>query len=160
MPSISTHALHAESDDSATNFCIIAYISTHALHAESDFCRQNKFIWNTSFLPTLSMRRATNNMMLCYKAMTISTHALHAESDSFPDRSTSNTNNFYPRSPCGERLMQQYNIDLHKIFLPTLSMRRATAKDNKNTYKIYSQFVKTQNHCGLCPLILPHTAFK
>ena len=81
MPSISTHALHAESDDSATNFCIIAYISTHALHAESDFCRQNKFIWNTSFLPTLSMRRATNNMMLCYKAMTISTHALHAESD-------------------------------------------------------------------------------
>ena len=34
--------------------------------------------------------------------------------------------NFYPRSPCGERLHAQKKKDRHSVFLSTLSLRRAT----------------------------------
>ena len=93
--------------------------------------------WVEKFLPTLSMRRATSGSCL------LSHSDIFLPTLSMRRATTGNLPAF-----CGS------------TFLPTLSMRRATAKDNKNTYKIYSQFVKTQNHCGLCPLILPHTAFK
>ena len=123
--------------------------------------RRNPGAGRFVFLPTLSMRRATTKAKI-----------LPALPKDFYPRSPCGerpiderilsclNNNFYPRSPCGERPLLNFIPYITTKFLPTLSMRRATAKDNKNTYKIYSQFVKTQNHCGLCPLILPHTAFK
>ena len=103
--SISIHALLAESDHNAhpetRRFCAI---SIHALLAESDFLRRHK-------------RRASS----------ISIHALLAESDEaeffsigqpviflstlslrratyVPVWTLRVTSNFYPRSPCGERL--------------------------------------------------------
>ena len=78
----------------------------------------------------------------------ISIHALLAESDIGQSGSRSGSSNFYPRSPCGERLTLKSNIraiinfyprspcgerlstDMrkhnHRKFLSTLSLRRAT----------------------------------
>ena len=36
--------------------------------------------------------------------------------------------NFYPRSPCGERLLLPRLIQLNSVFLSTLSLRRATGR--------------------------------
>ena len=81
--------------------------------------------------------------------MTISIHALLAESDRRPGQTAKANKDFYPRSPCGERLEQSssYNayleISIHAllaesdqlyinrtaktiVFLSTLSLRRAT----------------------------------
>ena len=79
-----------------------------------------------SFLSTLSLRRATvhsvtlsalapisihallaesdNTVGRIYLHSHISIHALLAESDKPAEIGTNLVNNFYPRSPCGERL--------------------------------------------------------
>ena len=57
----------------------------------------------------------------------ISIHALLAESDAIYPSSTPPKEYFYPRSPCGERLLDAMQIVIIKIFLSTLSLRRATA---------------------------------
>ena len=80
----------------------------------------------------------------------ISIHALLAESDHAPNRHPYLHSNFYPRSPCGERLVRVcelvwgVSISIHALlaesddfklegnirrakFLSTLSLRRATA---------------------------------
>ena len=36
--------------------------------------------------------------------------------------------NFYPRSPCGERLALDQYLNEQEVFLSTLSLRRATGK--------------------------------
>ena len=79
--SISIHALLAESDYSGLHFPLHAEISIHALLAESD--RKFGFTHTAQelFLSTLSLRRATGG--------------------GFDVRSIGE--NFYPRSPCGER---------------------------------------------------------
>ena len=102
---ISIHALLAESDDTLLILIIgfsgflstlslrratekvnnIAYtdsISIHALLAESDFRHCTTYLNCSLFLSTLSLRRATNIRSI----------------------RKSTTSNFYPRSPCGERL--------------------------------------------------------
>ena len=56
------------------------------------------------FLSTLSLRRAT--MLLLFRALTLI--------------------DFYPRSPCGERLVIFSNTNSRYLFLSTLSLRRAT----------------------------------
>ena len=58
----------------------------------------------------------------------ISIHALLAESDIGNIKAPHFTNYFYPRSPCGERLLAPLTILLiMSIFLSTLSLRRATS---------------------------------
>ena len=79
-------------------------ISIHALLAESDWeigYRQPSLI---VFLSTLSLRRATPPRGFCR----------------FPAA------NFYPRSPCGERLKRIPSAHPTQGFLSTLSLRRAT----------------------------------
>ena len=56
----------------------------------------------------------------------ISIHALLAESDGQLPTTQPPTMNFYPRSPCGERLNQSLTSGLKFLFLSTLSLRRAT----------------------------------
>ena len=58
---------------------------------------------------------------------TISIHALLAESDYSSNSATTSSPNFYPRSPCGERLCAFWMARSHPLFLSTLSLRRATA---------------------------------
>ena len=79
---ISIHALLAESDIAAPAAAPSAEISIHALLAESDHLTMYVQSSIIIFLSTLSLRRAT--------------HA-HGER-------TARQCNFYPRSPCGERL--------------------------------------------------------
>ena len=97
---ISIHALLAESDNvHLTVAAHVGRISIHALLAESDARNTSIAGRITSFLSTLSLRRATAppyNLMI---------H--HA--------------NFYPRSPCGERLVgASQGADLEHISIHAL----------------------------------------
>ena len=55
------------------------------------------------FLSTLSLRRATQGLQVRACQSEISIHALLAESDQKWPKHQTQTQNFYPRSPCGER---------------------------------------------------------
>ena len=46
----------------------------------------------------------------CNTVVKISIHALLAESDSAPARKRTGRNHFYPRSPCGERLLPSWEL--------------------------------------------------
>ena len=107
------------------------------------FCQFSKF------LSTLSLRRATVKIFTCGDKGEISIHALLAESDApcprcsrgtlpisihalLAESDLSNNSrqylrlNFYPRSPCGERRPPIAGMPTVRIFLSTLSLRRAT----------------------------------
>ena len=62
------------------------------------------------FLSTLSLRRATANSQRERQEQHISIHALLAESDLTSVVSSTGTMDFYPRSPCGERLVVVLHI--------------------------------------------------
>ena len=62
-------------------------------------------VMRTLFLSTLSLRRATNINSSVNTADQISIHALLAESDQQRVEQSRGNKNFYPRSPCGERLV-------------------------------------------------------
>ena len=81
----------------------VVKISIHALLAESDSLRQ----------PSRSNRA-------------ISIHALLAESDYGTHDNPASQGHFYPRSPCGERLVASGTRLQRIAFLSTLSLRRAT----------------------------------
>ena len=125
---ISIHALLAESDErrGQRRPCGIS-ISIHALLAESDAWA---WCWPTitaKFLSTLSLRRATWYLcMYVHNLAHISIHALLAESDSAPAGKRAGRYYFYPRSPCGERLVITPTPWALQTFLSTLSLRRAT----------------------------------
>ena len=125
---ISIHALLAESD---RGWCFISafpqtFLSTLSLRRATQWFGLS--FLNIEFLSTLSLRRATLCRRCCYPT----------------------AGYFYPRSPCGERLLHKpdgaplpLNISIHAllaesdfwvrsflapffIFLSTLSLRRAT----------------------------------
>ena len=78
------------------------------------------------FLSTLSLRRATSGHPETRRSCAISIHALLAESDCIIDIINNVINNFYPRSPCGERPTDIRQRLIEFGFLSTLSLRRAT----------------------------------
>ena len=81
----------------------------------------------STFLSTLSLRRATDPQKYDRANLDISIHALLAESDPATSRNNKHNMNFYPRSPCGERRVE-FKLDfINQEFLSTLSLRRATS---------------------------------
>ena len=78
-------------------------ISIHALLAESDKGVPRKEFVEQLFLSTLSLRRATDRGHKVCNVFAISIHALLAESDQVFSGSVTESEDFYPRSPCGER---------------------------------------------------------
>ena len=64
--------------------------------------------------------------------LVISIHALLAESDHAPNHNPCLHSNFYPRSPCGERLSALWMALSRLLFLSTLSLRRATLRPTGN----------------------------
>ena len=126
-PSISIHALLAESDLFHQVIQRRGVISIHALLAESDGAGLSSCFGRIIFLSTLSLRRATKKPWTTCEILPISIHALLAESDTTGASLQSPTRisihallaesdrikapkvtrhmNFYPRSPCGERLI-------------------------------------------------------
>ena len=104
----------------------IANISIHALLAESDLLILFSSTSIPIFLSTLSLRRATKHVFQNQLRYRISIHALLAESDKLQQGRNGQNINFYPRSPCGERLWVLRKVPILGIFLSTLSLRRAT----------------------------------
>ena len=148
---ISIHALLAESDGQY----IVSLISFGHFYPRSPCGERPKLlaisVFIHTFLSTLSLRRATKYHRADRVRAYISIHALLAESDKDRPRPSAGINNFYPRSPCGERLelfakwLCYSLISIHAllaesdvsfmlydttalIFLSTLSLRRATPK--------------------------------
>ena len=169
---ISIHALLAESD--LFRVAVpehIIMISIHALLAESDTPRLSRVVPTPIFLSTLSLRRATSYSQHvtrpsgyfyprspcgerphdakgpgcvfhfyprspCGERLfkgdqghisgDISIHALLAESDACMILMPRCFEYFYPRSPCGERLNGRVCAVFPRLFLSTLSLRRAT----------------------------------
>ena len=81
------------------------------------------------FLSTLSLRRATNNSLDSILAgVFLSTLSLRRATVNGGVLSNSSIN-FYPRSPCGERLFNRRFTTIDNAFLSTLSLRRATYRD-------------------------------
>ena len=101
-------------------------ISIHALLAESDADLAEIAAAQGVFLSTLSLRRATKLVQDALYSVNISIHALLAESDCFAAQCRRPALYFYPRSPCGERLMVPITPSITVSFLSTLSLRRAT----------------------------------
>ncbi len=66
----------------------------------------------------------------------ISIHALLAESDLGNVAAGLHMSNFYPRSPCGERLFEYIQAGTGILFLSTLSLRRATP----SLYQLYDTY--------------------
>ena len=102
---ISIHALLAESDPSIVACDLGGEISIHALLAESDALTALNVCCRRGFLSTLSLRRATCRVPAGRRPL----------------------QHFYPRSPCGERLIGPQCVTSFNGFLSTLSLRRATA---------------------------------
>ena len=126
MTEISIHALLAESDS----------LSLPSRAVRIDFyprspCgeRREPTAFRTPhqrFLSTLSLRRATKITITVDDGTLISIHALLAESDRAASITPTTSRNFYPRSPCGERLIMGGPGMMTLPFLSTLSLRRAT----------------------------------
>ena len=134
-------------------------ISIHALLAESDRPNGKKHINSRTFLSTLSLRRATS-MMLSMAAILIlflSTLSLRRATAAVC-KVVSAKLYFYPRSPCGERLLPGRLGFLSFLFLSTLSLRRATVV--KMSIKFFNADFYPRSPCGerrfpagnLCPV--------
>ena len=126
--SISIHALLAESDNSAYGALDGASISIHALLAESDSTTIITICTVSKFLSTLSLRRATAPA----GAGAGSARDFYPRSPCGERLHDGRVNlfgfqHFYPRSPCGERQSKKSKTEKRKRFLSTLSLRRATA---------------------------------
>ena len=146
---ISIHALLAESDAPQQENGQAATISIHALLAESDSLSSSSWGFMLISIHALLAESDVNSDYygrLCYE---ISIHALLAESDWQKYDLNKDCLDFYPRSPCGERLKPKIRLSLsimisiHALlaesdinkrckldrdnrFLSTLSLRRAT----------------------------------
>ena len=127
---ISIHALLAESDTIAGSDCSTFGISIHALLAESDPPNSLAFFLASSFLSTLSLRRATRHGRLGSAALHISIHALLAESDSFLQRDIHPWLRFLSTLSLRRATPIGYVTSHWFQFLSTLSLRRATTKDS------------------------------
>ena len=133
------------------NYNLHCVISIHALLAESDDMSGATGRIFRAFLSTLSLRRATKTFVILPKQL----------------------NNFYPRSPCGERPHNTKNncidccISIHALlaesdengeaktenitlFLSTLSLRRATNLPSKPIER--KLYFYPRSPCGERPL--------
>mgnify|MGYP004422494609 FL=1 len=103
------------------------FLSTLSLRRATDY--KGICVQNLEFLSTLSLRRATTGNASGIHTHWISIHALLAESDPLTSWTKTIATNFYPRSPCGERLRNSPALLGNSQFLSTLSLRRATMQE-------------------------------
>ena len=124
---ISIHALLAESDGRNSQNINREHISIHALLAESDIKIGKILDYTANFYPRSPCGERPLTPARISSRLLISIHALLAESDleTFIILAKQ-LDNFYPRSPCGERPIAAYPVFPMRVFLSTLSLRRAT----------------------------------
>ena len=112
------------------------------------------------FLSTLSLRRATPEKSESLTTYFISIHALLAESDHPKTSNHPHNTNFYPRSPCGERLLTEINklatgqISIHALLAESdggkiqdprqvlISIHALLAESDSKTHKLAEQNFK------------------
>ena len=148
-------------------------ISIHALLAESDRLRFSGTAQHTYFYPRSPCGERQGHIKKSPCKALISIHALLAESDPKHPKSISCKLNFYPRSPCGERHSANKNLtQIHhfyprspcgerhllgfkaikfKLFLSTLSLRRATREPTA---------LRTPHHIFLSTLSLRRATYQ
>ena len=187
----SIHALLAESDSIGVLTLQSQTFSIHALLAESDVSQHSpstvhtifyprspcgeRHIWatltgqNTTFLSTLSLRRATaQRIAVMHDANFLSTLSLRRATP-MTERMVAGFEIFYPRSPCGERqpragrcrgcgafsihaLLAESDFNCLRqigkpcVFLSTLSLRRATTA--VKTGLAYHRLFYPRSPCG------------
>ena len=127
-------------------------ISIHALLAESDQLITRKVSARLIFLSTLSLRRATNARPDIRPLGVISIHALLAESDHAPSHSLYLRNNFYPRSPCGERQPTTSRDNKHNMnFYPRSPcgerLYRERTEEDKSAISIHALLAESDAAC-------------
>ena len=86
--------------------------------------------WEGIFLSTLSLRRATADRVAFQLGVLISIHALLAESDECVCGRNGTPQNFYPRSPCGERPAG----DNHRAVLNLISIHALLAESDPSLF--------------------------
>ena len=127
------------------------FLSTLSLRRATDY--KGICVQNLEFLSTLSLRRATTGNASGIHTHWISIHALLAESDPLTSWTKTIATNFYPRSPCGERLRNSPALLGNSQFLSTLSLRRATmqeiAQQRKQRISIHALLAES-DHAGDC----------
>ena len=130
---LSTLSLRRATSNSKSSV-ILDSISIHALLAESD--ENNKYTQEgyQKFLSTLSLRRAT-----------VAAHTGRRK-----------LRNFYPRSPCGERLINTY----HRIFGEGISIHALLAESDSSSWSATatSQHFYPRSPCGERRLLFSSTA--
>ena len=121
---LSTLSLRRATRQQNGPFCYSGFLSTLSLRRATT----SLVVIGTNcvFLSTLSLRRATavikNRTAF---SVFLSTLSLRRATIHFVHLQIS-MNNFYPRSPCGERLKRSRRATSRRLFLSTLSLRRAT----------------------------------
>ena len=107
-------------------------ISIHALLAESDTSSVRLSLSGSTFLSTLSLRRATTHHFPTLHNILISIHALLAESDPIQANILKLYKYFYPRSPCGERQqVKVLKVTAHSISIHAL-LEESDSKSAQN----------------------------
>ena len=106
--------------------CFALPISIHALLAESDKQIIDLKAIDKQFLSTLSLRRATGKVRVVEPGLLFLSTLSLRRATLFGALCWLIIKNFYPRSPCGERLNKIPNQCKIDKFLSTLSLRRAT----------------------------------
>ena len=127
-------------------------ISIHALLAESDRLAISAHRFDSGFLSTLSLRRATafGGLQAALSGDFYPRSPCGERLVSIPRAKSAR--HFYPRSPCGERRFRFSVFDfLDLSFLSTLSLRRATGRhrsDNRCPVYFYPR-----SPCGERPIV-------
>ena len=137
---ISIHALLAESDNAHLYYHSRGLnISIHALLAESDTGTLNPKKYDRTFLSTLSLRRATFSYFLhIHRPLFLSTLSLRRATLAGPS-GPAFLYNFYPRSPCGERLVMAVLLMFSLYFYPRSPCgERRVHYDNYNLHCVIS----------------------
>ena len=130
---------------------VSGHISIHALLAESDEARSSKAAAIWKFLSTLSLRRATRRSSFSLLSLlNFYPRSPCGERLSNVFNCSSVIGYFYPRSPCGERLYHNNTRLSNHTFLSTLSLRRATILLGKTVIRILDNFYP-RSPCGERP---------
>ena len=107
------------------------FLSTLSLRRATD--KRCQFNGDDGFLSTLSLRRATHWQVGQKRILQFLSTLSLRRATSAPSITPTASRNFYPRSPCGERLKQICQAKIIKKFLSTLSLRRATKNWRKQS---------------------------
>ena len=132
---ISIHALLAESDSAAVRLAVLSYyISIHALLAESDSWHFASIPENCNFYPRSPCgERPLVQIIISGYARDFYPRSPCGERLREPT-ALRTPHHFYPRSPCGERRPRVTANTWQKVFLSTLSLRRATQFSDVRVY--------------------------